>query len=153
MVLASGDDRRKKLEEFRLKDFSLLTNKKFQCYQTSVLACLLPKKAFRDAICHKLEKDMALIEQYVVNAHLLDNKDEDWLYKLACAVEESFGDFHRQHDAVEFLDALLSKLDIPSEMFELKTHVDIKCQGAKCAMRPFATYTEKNSLSGKFVDL
>ena len=153
VLSASGDDRRTKLEDFRRKEVSCLKNNKFQCFQTAVLHPLLQNGDFRNAVAEKLETAMPLLEQHVVNAHLFDNEDEDWLYKIACDVDESFANANRQHDAAEFLDLLLTKLDIPSELFELKTHVDIKCQGAKCAMRPFATYTEKNSLSGRFVDL
>ena len=152
MSSASGDDRRKKLEDFRQKDVSLLKNNKFQCFETSVLFSLLQNQEFRDAIVLKLEMDMPL-PQHVVNAHLSDNQDEDWLHKMACEVGALFGDNKRQHDAYEFLEGLLEKLDLPPHLFTLETYVEIKCQGEECRKLDIPTYTETAELQGIYSDL
>ena len=108
----SSEGRHGKLEAFRLKESSLIKNRKKQCYATTVLFLLLKKEEFRNAICKQLETSSATLAQYVVNAHLGDNKDENWLHKLACLTDPSFADANREHDAGEFLANLLNKLDI-----------------------------------------
>ena len=138
------------MEIFRQKSLSLLKNTKFQCYQTSGLFCLLSNEDFRNAVASKLETSMPLLEQYLVNAHVGDNRGEDWLYKLACTTDQAFSDAKIQHDAAEFLDRLLSKLDLPSELYESIRHVTVKCQSPKCAKTPDTTYMETESRSGKF---
>ena len=153
MSSASGDDWRRKLEDFRLKDVSLLQNNKFQCFQTSALFSLLQNKDFRDAIAQKSVTDLPLLAKYVVNAHLSENQHEDWLHKMACAVGATFGDKKRQHDAYEFLEGLLEKLDLPSHLFTLETYVEIRCQGEECRKVDIPTYTETAELQGIYSDL
>ena len=148
-VLGSGDDRQETLEQFRLKDVCLLKNNKFQCYQTSVLAMLLPLEDFRNAIVEKMKSGKPLLEQYVVNAHLTGNMEDDWLYKLACSLKycKSFENKDVQHDAQDFLAHLLDQLDLPNHLFQSKS-LEIKCQGLKCAETPIPTYTENEMIPG-----
>ena len=89
--------------------------------------------------------------QYVVNAHLAENTDENWLYKLACLCDASFADGNSEHDAGEFAACLLNKLVLPSELFQSKRRVEVKCQGSKCAMSPDATYTEVEEIPRKYI--
>ena len=149
-VLGSGDDRQEKLEEFRQKDICLLKNNKYQCFETSVLAMLLPNEDFRNAVVDKMKSGKPLLEQYVVNAHLTDNLEDDWLYKLACSLESgnSFANKAVQHDAQEFLAQLLDQLALPNHLFQSKRRVEIKCQGLKCAQTPIPTYSEDEMIPG-----
>ena len=70
------------------------------------------------------------------NLHLGDNKDEDWMKKLAVEVGKAYEDDEQQWDAADFLEGLLQKLDLPEGLFKSLRQVYLNCCGPLCVKSP-----------------
>ena len=69
---------------------------------------------------------------YLSKLHLMENVGEDYLLKLTGALNVAFLDKGVQHDAAEFAELLLSKLDLPAGMFEVFRQEHMRCANPDC---------------------
>ena len=116
------------VEEFKKKEHSFIQNHGNECYATNVLRILLTNVDFRMEISQNIHNSLANL---LANLHINENQEND-LKDLSSYLDKSFENSAAHHDAAEFAALLLSKMQLPKDMFEVQRYVTVSCANPNC---------------------